>query len=130
MCVSLSPPSVALPSAPIGVNVRDVQPHSVQVSWNAQSNVDRYSVNYVLQKGDAQLGLCLRSIHSGTVDSTATSVTVEGTDGDGEFRLRAFATYSVTVRAVSERQGSSVPSDPVLFTTAQTGSAQYMHLVC
>jgi len=112
-----------LPSAPTGVSVSDVQPHSVRVSWNAQSNVDRYTVNYELQQGAAQLGLCHRSIHSGSAESTATNVTVEGTDGDGAFRLRAFATYSVTVTVVSEIRGSSVPSDSVLFTTAQTGSS-------
>ena len=74
-------------------------------------------------------GLCWRSEDCGSVtaDSTATGVTVEGTDGDGEFRLRAFATYSITVTAVSERQSNSVPSDPVLFTTPQTGSSQYMY---
>jgi len=112
------------PSAPTGVRVSDVQPHSVRVSWNAQSNVDRYTVNYVLQQGDAQRGLCRQDTHSGSAESTATSVTVEGTDGDGEFRLRAYATYSVTVTAVNEIRGISVPSDPVLFTTAQTGSWQ------
>ena len=71
--------------------------------WIAQSDVDRYTVNYDLQVGDAQLGLCQGS-QSGSVtaDSTATSVTVEGTGGDGEVRLRAFSTYSVTVTAVSE----------------------------
>jgi len=65
------------------------------VSWSAQSNVDRYTVNYDLQQGDAQLGLCKQGSQSGSVtaDSTATSVTVEGTGGDGEFRLRAFTTY-------------------------------------
>ena len=110
----------------------DVQPHSVRVSWSAQSDVDRYTVNYDLQQGDAQLGLCRLDSQSAlvTANSTATSVTVEGTDGNGEFRLRAFATYSVTVTAVSEVRGDSDPSSPVLFTTAQTGSAQYMYLVC
>ena len=88
-------------------------------------------MNYDLQVGNAQLGLC-QDEQSGSVtaDSTATSVTVEGTGGDGEFILRAFATYSVTVTAVSEARGDSDPSGPVLFTTAQTGSAQYMYLVC
>ena len=89
-------------------------------------------MSYDLQVGDAQLGLCKQGSQSGsvTVDSTATSVTVEGTGGDGEFRLRAFFTYSVTVTAVSEVRGDSDPSGPELFTTAQTGSAQYMYLVC
>ena len=89
-------------------------------------------MNYDLQVGDAQLGLCKQGSHSGSVtaDSTATSVTVEGTGGDGEVRLRAFTTYSVTVTAVSEARGDSDPSGPELFTTAQTGSAQYMYLVC
>ena len=123
MCLFLSPPSVAPPSAPTGVRVSDVQPHSVRVSWSAQSSVDRYTVKFVLQRGAAQLGVCLWGVHSGSAESTATSVTVEGTDGDGEYRLRAFATYSVTVRAVSDRRGNSVLSDPVLFTTAQTGSS-------
>ena len=84
-------------------------------------------MNYVLQEGDAQLGLCRQDEQSGSVttaESTATSVTMEGTDGDGEFILRAFATYTVTVTAVSERRSDSVPSDPVLFTTVQTGSSQ------
>ena len=111
------------PSAPT-VSVSDVQPHSVRVSWSAQSDVDRYTVNYVLQQGAAQLGLCLQDTHSGFAESPITNVTVEGTGGDGGFRLRAFATYSVTVTAVSEIRGSSVPSDPVLFITAQTGSWQ------
>ena len=123
---------MAPPSTPTGVSVSAVQPHSVRVSWSGQSNVDRYTVNYDLQQGAAQRGLCLSGFRSGSVtaDSTATGVTVEGTDDDGEFRLRAFATYSVTVTAVSERRNNSVPSDPVLFTTAQTGSSQYVYLVC
>ena len=86
-------------------------------------------MNYEQQVGDAQLGLCQVSI-SGSTQTTATSVTVNGTGGDGEFRLRAFTTYSVTVTAVSEARGDSDPSGPELFTTAQTGSAQYMYLVC
>ena len=114
---------MAPPSAPTGVSVSDVQPHSVRVSWSAQSNVDKYTVKYVLQQGAAQRGVCLWGVHSGSAESTATGVTVEGTDSDGEYRLRAFATYSVTVRAVSDRRGNSVLSDPVLFTTAQTGSS-------
>ena len=88
-------------------------------------------MNYVQQRGDAQLGLCKQGSQSGSVtaDSTDTSVTVEGTGGDGEFILRAFSTYSVTVTAVSEARGDNT-SGPELFTTAQTGSAQYMYLVC
>ena len=86
-------------------------------------------MNYVHQVGATQLGLCQVSI-SGSTQTTATSVTVEGTGGDGEVRLRAFTTYSVTVIAVSEVRGDSDPSGPELFTTAQTGSAQYMYLVC
>ena len=121
---------MAPPSAPTGVSVSDVQPHSVRVSWSAQSDVDRYMVKYELQREDAQLGLCLWAKHTGTAESSATSVTLEGCGGDGEFRLRAFATYTVTVTAVSARQGSSNASDPVLFTTAQTGSSQYKYLMC
>jgi len=122
---------VAPPSAPTGVSVSDVQPHSVRVSWSAQSNVDRYTVNYVKQVDSAQLGLCREARESGSVtaESTATSVTVEGTGDDGEVRLRAFTTYSINVTAVSDVRGNNT-SGPVLFTTPQTGSAQYMYSVC
>ena len=103
-------------SAPTGVSVSDIQPHSVRVSWSAQSDVDRYTVNYVLQQGHAQQGLCRQTPQFGsitTAESTATSVTLEGSGGDGEFRLRAFATYAVTITAVSERRSNSDASDPL-----------------
>ena len=113
---------VAPPHAPTGVRVTNIQPHSVVVSWDAQSNVNSYTVQYTNTHGASQLEACMSSIHSNSVTTTgaSTSITVQGS---GDAALRAFTTYSITVTAVSATSflGSSAPSVAVLVTTTQTG---------
>ena len=92
------------------------------LSWDAQSGVASYTVQYTQTQGASQLGECKNSIHSGSVSTTnaSTSITVQGS---GDDMLREFTTYSITVTAVSVHNfiGSSAPSATVLVTTAQTG---------
>ena len=104
-------------SPPEGVNVSDVQPHSVRVSWQAVEGADTYTVTFIQTMGDEQQGLCTAS-HSGSVE-TVIGLTVV-IMGEGDDMLRAFTTYSITVAAVSDVLGSSVDSGPVTVTTAQT----------
>ena len=123
-------PTVPFINVPSGVVVNNAKPHSVQVSWIPQPNITRYRVDYVQVVGTDQQGLC-SDVHSGSVttaDSTASAI-VEGVDGNGDFRLRAFATYSITVVAVRDGVGSSGPSEARIFTTTQTGSSGYCTLV-
>ena len=107
------------PDTPTGVAVSDIQPHSIQVSWEDQPDADSYIVLYNTVVGDEQVGLCSNSTRSGSVttDVPSTSITVGMDDGI----LRAFTTYSITVVAVSEMIGMSQRSDPVILTTQQTG---------
>ena len=98
----------------------NIHPHSVDLSWSAQSGVDSYTVQYTQTQGASQLGECKNSTHSGSVSTTSasTSITVQGS---GDDMVRAFTTYSITVTAVTVNRGSSAPSTAVLVTTAQTG---------
>ena len=96
-------------------------PHAVDMSWNAQSGVDSYTVQYIQTQGASQLGDCKNSTHSGSVSTTdaSASTTVQGS---GDDMVRVFTTYSITVTAVTVNRGSSAPSAAVFVTTAQTGS--------
>ena len=105
-------------TAPDGVSVTEVQPHSVRVSWQAVEGADTYNVTFTQTMGDEQLGLCSDS-HSGSVSTEGPSLSV--VVGQGDEMLRAFTTYSITVAAVSTVLDSSVDSQPVTVTTAQTG---------
>ena len=125
LCPSFSPFSyfflpVAPPSPPIGVDVANIQPHSLNLSWDAQSGVYSYTVQYTKIQGASQLGECKNSTHSGSVSTTdaSTSITVQGS---GDDMVRVFTTYSITVTAVTVNRNSSAPSTAVLVTTAQTG---------
>ena len=101
----------------------NIHPHSVGLSWSAQSGVDSYTVQYTQTQGASQLGECKNSTHSGSVSTTgaSTSITVQGS---GDDMLMEFTTYSITVTAVrvSGFAGSSASSSEVFVTTAQTGS--------
>ena len=112
---------------PTGVGVTNIHPHSVGLSWRAQSGVDSYTVKYTQTQGASQLGECKNSTHSGSVSTTnaSTSITVQGS---GDDMVRAFTTYSITVTAVSATNfpDSSAPSAAVVVTTTQTGS----HILC
>ena len=98
----------------------NIQTHSVDMSWNVQSGVDSYTVQYIQTQGDSQQGECKNSTHSGSVSTTdaSTSITVQGSGND---TVRAFTTYSITVTAVTVNRGSSAPSAAIFVTTAQTG---------
>ena len=105
-------------TAPDGVSVSEVQPHSVRVSWQAVEGADTYTVTFTQTMGTEQEGLCISSSHSVSVE-TVNSLTVV-IMGEGDEMLRAFTTYSITVAAVSSVLGSSVDSQPIRVTTAQT----------
>ena len=101
-------------TAPEGVSVTEVQPHSVRVSWQAVQGADTYTVRL-----GEQLGLCSAASHSVSVSTEGFSLSV--VVGEGDDMLRAFTTYSITVVAVSAVLHSSEGSQPVTVTTAQTG---------
>ena len=124
---------------------------SVQVSWQAVENADRFTVTLTKTNGTDQLGLCYfcslivsvnrtschnisvnttschnvsvdtTSCHSVSVTTTSLRVVVGQTDDD---MLRAYTTYSITVVAESDvwPSGSSNGSEPVMATTTQTGT--------
>ena len=102
---------------PEGVSVSEVQPHSVQVSWQAVEGADMYTVTFTQTVGDQQLGLCSAS-HSVSVSTEGPSLSVVVGEDD---MLRAFTTYSITVVAVSSVSGSSEDSQLMTVTTAQIG---------
>ena len=104
-------------TAPDGVSVSEVQPHSVRVSWQAVEEADTYTVNFTQTMGTEQQGLCTTASHSGSVSTEGSSLSVVVGEAD---ILRAFTTYSITVAAVSAVLGSSQDSQPVTVTTAQT----------
>ena len=99
----------------------------MDVSWDAQSGVGRYTVQYTKTQGASQLGDCTSSVHSNSVSTTDASTTIT-VQGSGDAMLRAFTTYSITVTAMSviSSLGSSAPSSGVFVTTAQTGIYHYV----
>ena len=106
-------------TAPEGVSVTEVQPHSVRVSWQAVQGADTYTVRLTETMGEQQLGLCSSASHSVSVSTEGFSLSVVVEKGDD--MLRAFTTYSITVVTVNAVLGSSEGSQPVTVTTAQTG---------
>ena len=118
------------PSPPTGVSVTNIHPHSVGLSWSAQSGVASYTVQYTQIQGASQLGECKNSTHSGSVSTTSASPSIT-VQGSGDDMVRAFTTYSITVTAVSATSflGSSAPSAAVFVTTAQTGSTYLVYII-
>ena len=98
------------------------------MSWDAQSGVASYTVQYTQTQEASQLGECKNSIHSDSVSTTdaSTSITVQGS---GDDMVRVFTTYSITVTAITVNRGSSPPSTAVLVTTAQTGTMYHNYFV-
>ena len=113
------PPTVPPLEAPSGVTVSARKSTSVQVSWQAVENADRYTVTLTKTEGASQLGLCPSSSHTVSVDTTSLSVVVGENDDN---MLRAYTTYSITVVAESDvwPSGSSTGSETIMFTTTQT----------
>ena len=111
-------PIVPLLEAPDRVTVSARGCTSIQVSWQAVENADRYNVTLTTTEGAGQLGLCPSSSHIVSVNTTNLSVTVGQTDDD---MLRAYTTYSVTV--VAERDTwpyrSSNGSEIIMTSTTQ-----------
>ena len=118
------------PSPPTGVGVTNIHPHSVGLSWSAQSGVASYTVQYTQTQGASQLGECKNSTHSGSVSTTSASPSIT-VQGSGDDMVRAFTTYSITVTAVSATSflGSSAPSTAVVVTTTQTGSTHLVFII-
>ena len=105
-------------TAPDGVSVSEVQPHSVRVSWQTVEGADTYTVTFTQTMSDEQLRLCSAS-HSVSVSTEGSSLSV--VVGEGDDMLRAFTTYSITVTAVSV-SGNSMDSQPMTVTTEQTST--------
>ena len=115
------------PAAPSGVMVDGVDDTSVTVSWEAVDDADRYTVTFTKTKGNDQKGLCLPAVHTHTVsvDASSTSASIgvgQMLEGGDTTMLRAYTTYSITVVAESDVTGSSVDSEPITVTTAQTSN--------
>ena len=98
---------------------------SVGVLWEAVDDADRYIVSFSQVQGTDQQGLCPFLSHTVniTVSSPSTTVSV-GVGGDVESTvtdmLRAYTTYEVTVKTVSDVRGTSQPSDTRRILTPQT----------
>ena len=110
-------PTVPQLEAPSGVSVSAIKSTSVQVSWQAVENADRYTVILAKIK---ELGLC-SFFHVVSVDTTS-SIVVVGQNNDN--RLRAYTTYSITVVAKNDEGNfiTSRPSKTIKITTKQTGT--------
>ena len=104
------------PEAPGDFAVSDVKSSSVRVSWQTVEDADRYIVTLSQTMGDDQLGLCPEDSHAVSVNTSNLSLVVGQTEDD---MLKVYTTYSITVAAESDRQGSSQNSDLVTFTTTQ-----------
>ena len=110
--------------APDGVTVKDIQSHSIQVSWKAVEDANNYNVTLTQTMGDSQLGICSES-HTISVDTFNLSVIVGQT---GNEMLKAYTTYSITVIAMSDVWGNSEDSEPIIITTNQTSEDYYTAL--
>ena len=109
--------------APGSVMVNNVQPTSVQVSWQAVEFANRYCVRLTQTMGEKQLGLCSPThVHSVAVETSNLSTVVGQTDNN---MLRPYTTYSITVVAMSGLWGSSEESKPITVTTNQTSEDDY-----
>ena len=110
------------PATPTGLMVDGVDDTAVRVSWSAVSDADRYTVTFTQTSGDDQRGLCIGGTHRVSVDSTSTIAGVgvgKMLSADDTTMLRAYSTYSITVVAVSDLEGSSEDSKAITLTTAQ-----------
>ena len=99
---------------------------SVRVSWQAVDDANRYIVtlSQVLETDRDGL-LCHTDSHTVTQSVNAPSTTVSIAVGGGvkstvTDMLRAYSTYEVTVKAVSDVRGSSQPSESRRVLTPQT----------
>ena len=104
---------------PHGVVVSEVESTSVEVTWQAVHNADRYTVTLSQTMGDDQLGLCPEDSHTVSVNTSSLSVVV------GDDMLRAYTTYSTSVVAESDVWCSSQNSDSFTFSTTQTSMYYY-----
>ena len=107
--------------APDGVTVKDIQSHSIQVSWKAVEDANNYNVTLTQKMGDSQLGICSES-YTLSVDTSSLSVNVGQTSNE---MLKAYTTYSITVIAMSDVWGDSEDSEPIIITTNQTNEDYY-----
>ena len=112
------------PDTPDGVAVTP-ESASVRVSWQTVDDADRYTVTFSLAQGYYQQGLCPTDSHTASLTVSAPSTTVSiAVGGDVESTvtdmLRAYTTYEVTVKAVSDVRGISQPSVTRRVFTPQT----------
>ena len=112
--------------APTHVTVNNIQPTSLQMSWQAVEDADIYHVTLTQTMGDSQLGLCSAS-HNVSVHTSSPRVVVGKASND---LLRAYTTYSITVVAMSDVCGSTEESKPITVTTDQTSEDYYCAALC
>ena len=101
---------------------------SVTVSWGAVEDTDRYTVTLSQVQGTDQQGLCPNDYHTASLIVEAPSTTVSIAVGEvvhytATDMLRAFTTYEVTVEAVSDVGGTSLPSETRRVLTPQTSES-------
>ena len=124
--MSILPLSITAPDSPEGVETT-AQSSSVTVSWLAVNDTDRYIVTFSQVQGADQQGLCPTDFHAANLtviggSSTTVSIAVGGdVESTVTDMLRAYTTYEVTVKAVSDVQGTSQPSEARRVLTSQTG---------
>ena len=98
---------------------------SVRVSWGAVADADRYTVTFSQVQGTGQQGPCPSDPHTATLTVSAPSTTASiavagGLESAVTDMLRAYTTYEVTVRVVSDVRGSSTASEGKRVLTTQT----------
>ena len=98
---------------------------SVRVFWHAVVDADTYFVTFTKVQGSDQHGLCHTDSHIASLiiapPSTTISIAVgEDVESTVTDMLRAYTTYEVTVKAVSDVRGISQPSEPRRVLTPQT----------
>ena len=122
-CFTPNPPTTALVTPEMAEATAESA--SVTVSWGAVEHTDRYTVTLSQVQGTNQQGLCPTDYHTASLIVEAPSTTVsivvgEVVDYTATDMLRAFTTYEVTVEAVSDVGGTSLPSETRRVLTPQT----------
>ena len=110
------------PDAPEDV-VAAAESGTVQLSWQAVDEADRYTITFTQVQGANQEGPCPTGSHttSLTVNAPSTNATLAIGGAGVPDMLRAYTTYEVTVVAVSDVLGTSPPSQFRRALTPQIG---------
>ena len=99
-----------------------VEPTSVNVSWQAAENADRYNVTLSKIQGQGQ---CPSDSHTVSVVTSDLSVVVGQTAED---MLRPQTKYNITVGAENDTLGSTKYGVPITVITKQTSEIEFLSL--